>query len=37
MAKKYNILNVDESILYFNNLNEQINESVNLFKIFFDE
>ena len=37
MAKKYNILNVDESILYFNNLNEQINESVNLFKIFFGE
>ena len=37
MGNKYNILNIEESILYFNNLYEQINQSANLFKILFGE
>ena len=36
MATKYK-LNVEELVLYFNHLSEQINESVNLFKILFGE
>ena len=37
ISNKYNIFEVNDLMLYFNNLNEQIQESVNLFKILFGE